>query len=599
MAIVELEKLTVYGASWQRPAVLEGLQRLGCMHLISLQEGDFQPPQLVAKEAREALKYLESCPDQRLPAASSAKFDLDEVVRETLEIRERRDELNIERDQLLSAIEKLEPWGDFSLPEKRENGAQEFWFYVIPRHLVDELPDDLIWSQVAEDNRSAYVVVLAAEPPADLQFRPVELDRRPLSVLRSRLEGVEEELEETHWRRTALTRWRDILQADLDEADDKAAQSAAAAGILDDQQVFALQGWVPEQAIEDVRRFADEHQLAITIDPVTPEETPPTLLKNPERVAGAEGCVTFYITPGYHSWDPTTIVYFSFSLFFAMIIADAGYGLIMAGILLFAWRKMGDSESGRRMRNLLAGIVSFTVIYGVLVGSYCGVEPPPGTILDAVRIRIDGKPMMSNQTAMMAIAVTIGVLHLTMANVISAWRARKSLRCLGHLGWALIIVGGFLAGAGAMGGIEPLSRIGLPMVITGALGGLFFSSDRREEGWSVMGLLRRLLDGVMQFANLSKAFGDSLSYLRLFALGLASAQLAVTFNGLAAGAFQQGGVGVLLALLILAVGHGINFLLGLMGGVVHGLRLNCIEFFNWSLTEEGQAFQPFARKSET
>ncbi len=102
----------------------------------------------------------------------------------------------------------------------------------------------------------------------------------------------------------------------------------------------------------------------------------------------------------------------------------------------------------------------------------------------------------------------------------------------------------------------------------------------------------------MQFANVSKAFGDVLSYLRLFALGLASAQLAITFNGLAADASQRGGIGLLVAMLILIVGHTINFLLGILGGVVHGLRLNCIEFFNWRLTEEGYAFQPFRRKSE-
>jgi V/A-type H+-transporting ATPase subunit I len=104
---------------------------------------------------------------------------------------------------------------------------------------------------------------------------------------------------------------------------------------------------------------------------------------------------------------------------------------------------------------------------------------------------------------------------------------------------------------------------------------------------------------MMQFTNVSKAFGDVLSYLRLFALGLASAQLAVTFNGLAADASNRGGIGLLLAILILLAGHTINFLLGLLGGVVHGLRLNCIEFFNWSLTEEGYAFEPFRRKAES
>jgi len=102
---------------------------------------------------------------------------------------------------------------------------------------------------------------------------------------------------------------------------------------------------------------------------------------------------------------------------------------------------------------------------------------------------------------------------------------------------------------------------------------------------------------LLALTNISKAFGDTLSYLRLFALGLASAQLASTFNGLASGAMEVPGLGIFLAILILVAGHGINLLLGIIGGVVHGLRLNCIEFFNWSLNEEGYPFRAFSKKA--
>jgi V/A-type H+-transporting ATPase subunit I len=126
---------------------------------------------------------------------------------------------------------------------------------------------------------------------------------------------------------------------------------------------------------------------------------------------------------------------------------------------------------------------------------------------------------------------------------------------------------------------------------------LLFSSarpllSRRPADWG-----GRLLDGLLGLTNVTKAFGDVLSYLRLFALGFASAQLAVTFNEMAAGMWAVPGVGMLLALLVLLLGHTVNMVLGVMGGVVHGLRLNCIEFFNWSLTEEGHPFQAFSKKA--
>jgi V/A-type H+-transporting ATPase subunit I len=136
------------------------------------------------------------------------------------------------------------------------------------------------------------------------------------------------------------------------------------------------------------------------------------------------------------------------------------------------------------------------------------------------------------------------------------------------------------------------------LLVAGGIAILVFSSDEPLLTTNLKSLGRRCLDGLMQVTNIPKAFGDALSYLRLFALGLSSAQLGVTFNGLAGDAIGAGGIGVLLGLVILVVGHGINFLLGLMGGVVHGLRLNCIEFFSWSLKEEGYPFQPFKRKAE-
>ena len=125
---------------------------------------------------------------------------------------------------------------------------------------------------------------------------------------------------------------------------------------------------------------------------------------------------------------------------------------------------------------------------------------------------------------------------------------------------------------------------------------VIFSSNRPLSG-TIGGLVRRLLEGVISLAGISKAFGDVLSYLRLFALGLASSQLAVMFNEIAGTTSRLRGVGFLLALLILVFGHSLNLLLAVIGGVVHGLRLNCIEFLGWGLPEEGYSFQAFCRKA--
>ncbi len=107
----------------------------------------------------------------------------------------------------------------------------------------------------------------------------------------------------------------------------------------------------------------------------------------------------------------------------------------------------------------------------------------------------------------------------------------------------------------------------------------------------------RLVDGLLALTGITKLFGDVLSYLRLFALGLASASLAMTFNKLAVDvAAALPAIGLLFKVLILLVGHLLNFGLTVISGVIHGLRLNLIEFYNWSLADEGYAFQPFAKQ---
>lgn len=612
MAIVPLDKVTLYGPVHRRPVVLEGLQTLGCLHLVDLAKpvDHPSPDELVSADAREALRYLNACPTRRRQTRTRVGYDHSEVDREALAGKHREEALNDERDHLRKAISDLKPWGDFLLPSEDERPPIRFWFYVLPHRNVRKLDETgLTWQVVSRDSQFEYVVVLSEEEPEGVPGAPAELDRRPLSQLETRLEEVEEELEELHWQRVGLTRWCALLTEDLDAADDRKARQVAERRALESGPIFAVQAWCPRAAVPEVRRLAERERLAVTVQPPQPHDAPPTLLKNPERVAGAEGAVTFYITPGYRAWDPTTIVYFSFSLFFAMIIADAGYGLVFAGVLWALRKKLGRSPGGVRVRSFLSAIVVTTILYGILVGSYFGVQAPG--LLARLQI-LD----VQDQGTMMPLAIVIGVAHLVLANLVSAWQNRKSLCGLVPVGWAAIMLGGLVAGAAMMGPVPVLDRladavgvsqegfygvlekVGTAGLVAGGLAVFLFSSERPLRSLRLSDWAWRVFDGLQGLTGITKAFGDVLSYLRLFALGLASAQLAITFNGLAADAASSPFPGVLLAVVIIVVGHGINILLGIMSGVVHGLRLNCIEFFNWSLKEEGNSFQPFSKKAD-
>ena len=135
-------------------------------------------------------------------------------------------------------------------------------------------------------------------------------------------------------------------------------------------------------------------------------------------------------------------------------------------------------------------------------------------------------------------------------------------------------------------------------LILGACLVVFFSGEQAIK--KPMDLFWQLLDGVKSITAITKIFGDILSYMRLFALGLASASLALTFNQLAEQVYSSvSGLGLLLSLLILILGHTLNLMLCLMSGVVHGLRLNFIEFYNWSVSDEGYPFKPFSKTGDS
>lgn len=616
MSIVPLQKVTFYGSLPDREAVVAGLQQLGCLHLVNFSGQDATKPMEHAERnlVDEAVRYLEACPVQNSNQRNQYIEGLDCLGAANLALanQQRRDVLNDQRDKLGEEIEALTPWGEFRWPDLSETRGVRLWFYVIPERELATLEKlDLSWQLIQLAAQQAYVVILSVDQPK-VPWPSKSLPRHSLSVVQREYESVGEELEKIHWERAEFTRWLTLMRRDLNEADDLLSRLSAVGWTLADQQLFVLQGWAPKKLVPVVRDFAKKKRLALMVQDPEPNELPPTLLKNPSLVAGAESAVTFYITPPYRSWDPTWIMFLSFTLFFAMIVSDAAYGLVFGAGLLFGWRYLSRTQESRQLRNLMTTMIVATIGYGVLAGSYFGATPAS---LEWMQLKVEGQPFVNHKDAMMMLSLGIGAVHLALANLVTAWQQRGTNTSWVALGWVFGILGGYCWGlfseetnkaavwlAASWGQspevFQPQFKLMGQVGVWVGLGLVFlFSSSRPVIGGKPLDFVWRVVDGLLGLTNISKAFGDILSYLRLFALGFASAQLAVTFNDMASDLQQIPGVGMLLALLVLVLGHGVNIVLGTMGGVVHGLRLNCIEFFNWSLTEEGHPFRAFRKKA--
>ena len=587
MSIVDLDKVTLVGHLHDKEEVIVGLQEFGCLHLIPLTpEGEAAADAGPSKDAKEALRFLASAPQRRRQVTDPQRFDALQVASEARDLQRRLFELRNERDFLSTRIDNLAPWGDFEFPPLETLGGQRLWFFQVPHHqMKDVSTTGLRWEVVQRDSRFCYVVVVSEDEPEGMPVARVHTGASSRRELVERIEEVEVELEDVEAGRSSLTRWCTLFGRALDGLEDRSARAQAAAQTAVADPVYAIQAWVPHDRIDELRAYAGGKGLALELSDPDASEDPPTLFHNAPSLRAGEDLVAFYMTPSYWLWDPSSVVFLSFAVFFAMILADAGYALLLGGIVLVYWKKMGGSDTGRRWRILLSALAGATAVYGVLAGSYFGVSPAPGTLLGHLRV-LD----LADFSVMMALSIVIGGAHIAYASLMDGLRYPRWPQRLPPFGWAGIIVGGVAAWGGTQLANQALLYGGAGLAALGLLLVVGFSGYGEKP-------LMRAVKGVSALTGLTRAFGDVLSYLRLFALGLASASLAAAFNGMARDIHQAvPGIGLLFALLVLLLGHALNFVLSMSSGFIHGLRLNVIEFFNWGVKDEGNPYRPFERK---
>ncbi len=593
MSVAQLKKLSIVGKVSAKNVALERLQDLGAMHLVSLAPPEAHPEKVISREAEDAykaLRFLAVVPKPRRQVNTDPKFDVHDFVKRTLAIKADLRAARDKREFLINRIKTLEPWGAFSFPDMTDMAGQQLWFYELPIKQRTSLHAvDLPWRIIDEDPKTLYVVIISKEEPsADiLPVSRAHIGSKSIPELEQELDETELEIDALQADRMALTRYLTLLRASLTEAETAAEFAFAQAQTRDDPDLFAVQGWVPDDQLQAVQDACAAHGLACLIEEPAWDETPPTLLEQPEKEAAGVDLAMFYQVPHYRGWDPSMLLIVSFAIFFAMIIADAGYGVVLLLGLLAFWKRLDGSAGMKAWRRLGLILAGGTIAYGVIVGSYFGVAPEKDTALGSLAL-LD----LNDFGTMMRLSIFVGIIHISYANYM-AYRANPKRSRYANLAWIAILFGGLVIWLSGQQGAA--FAAGVIVAAAGLAALIFFTSERpvtKPSDWAW-----RMFDGVKKLSGLMGMFGDVLSYMRLFALGLASASLALTFNDLAGDVMaSQSGLAILGGLLILAVGHVLNFGLALMSGVVHGLRLNYIEFYKWGLPEEGIAFRAFARK---
>lgn len=592
MSIAAFKKVTILGLSRCKSEILHSLQKLGCLQLITINPSN--KPALTTTsttlldQIKTSLRYLHDSPEQGTPRLFWKNSTPDQVVKQVLENQQALRDCIDRRDFLTERIRGLSEWGHFEFPVEADLRGTKLWFYKIPLKYSAALPKDRPLQEVYRNNLFIYIVLLAEEEPQEESFSVyrVHTGAIALNELLEELDELNEEIEDLIEERRSLTRFRYLLAKKVAQFADRSELQKASEKTMEHQEFFVLQGWVPEAQVSAVCAFCKEQKIGLTIDDPEAGELPPTLLESSAWLKGGQELVRFYQTPGYHALDPSISVFFSFSIFFAIILADAGYGLILALFTLLGWKRLGKYNVGQWLRPLLIVICIFSIIYGVLLGSYWGVEPKKGTFLASLHL-LD----IHNFKNMMIFTILIGCLHICVGCGMRIWFAHHLNEKLQALGFIVLICAVLLFSAGSMQHKELLTHLGIFLLILSILMVMVFASN--EPVTNFKSFAKRVMYGAASIVELPSLFGDVLSYLRLFALGLAGASMAVTFNTIA---HTLASTSWVLAFIVLIAGQTLNFGLCLMSAVIHGLRLNYIEFFKWSVKEDGYNYQPFKKQ---
>lgn len=357
--------------------------------------------------------------------------------------------------------------------------------------------------------------------------------------------------------------------------------------------------WVPAEAWPALQKKIEalSPYTAFVVSDPTEEDNPPTLLKNRPAVQPFEVLTTLYSPPPYGELDPTAYLAPFFFIFFGMCLGDAGYGLVMLGVIALVFKKY--RRIPKNVKDFIAlfvlGAIS-TVVYGVLSGSFFGdfidVFPFMAPLRSVKNFFMIVDPM-GNPMQILGISLVLGLIHLMFGLGIAAYdciRKKNYVDAVGDkISWILFIVGLALILMGLAAEVPaPIFVIAQLMALAGALI-IFWYAGREKKG-----IFSKLFSGFLALYGSTSYLGDVLSYSRLLALGFGSAVVGMIVNLLGDMAAGIPYVGWVVAIAVIVGGHLFGILINLLGSFVHSLRLQYVEFFGKFYGGGGEPFTPLS-----
>ena len=615
--ITKMTKYSFILLSGEKEDFLEQLQELGVVDITrSVKPVDQDSSEMLAKatKAKKTIEFLEGIDytkDADYEAISKTTTHIEGSPVEYVDgCKARISVLESDLANTLKQVSARYPWGEFD--KAALDGLADLG-YKVRYYSVDEKRFDLQWAElyplqvVSSHNKKVWFVTVS--PKDEAYSFPVQETAAPEGTAAQADAEVADIKSEIVKCKAGLMNAKDYIPAikescnsDLVELDRYLADNAAVGAAEDMLTVFT--GFAPaENDTELVEAFEKMGILYIKEDAVQ-EDNPPIKLKNNWFTRQFEVFTEMYGMPVYTEFDPTPIVAPFYLLFFAMCMGDAGYGIILLlfGLLLNKGiLKVGMFDG---LGNIISLLGAGTILVGTVLGTFFGTSLfdaawVPQWLKSCMIVGDIEIPSIGVLNIQMILAMGIGIFHICLAMTVKAICYTKRFGIKENIatwGWLLLIVGGVVLALLGVGKILSPEAMKWAVIAVGGISALaiyIFNTPGRNP-------LVNIGAGLWDTYNMATGIlGDVLSYLRLFALGLAGGMLGQAFNNLAISVKGDSPVTWLPFVLILVIGHVMNIMLSGLGAFVHPMRLTFMEYFkNAGYEGKGAAYNPLTTNKE-
>ena len=601
-----MKKILLAGKIEDREKVLTILRSAESVHVDAAVPEKIKIPEALSSEyadCEQALSILNQVVVNKDEDCLATPGTPTRLIEETLNHNKQIAELKVKYNNLSRELDEVKKWGPIGLKDiecLRKEGV-DVAFFKGKAADMSEIEAECC----ARVDSFVGAEVIAAfsrnEIKASEKFTEISVPKREYSQVFDEISAVERSISDNEHALRCLKERIDDIKAHFIKLGNKRTFKEVETGVFCEDSLFVLTGWCPVDKSEELKKTFEDAGVSVGIDLFEPEEgeMPPTKLDNGAFGASAQPLLKLMgMTPSYFEPDTSFLFMLTLTIFASFIMADLGYGLLLVIPLIACYKKLVAKGVDANVLRLLILLSSGTAVYGLITNSVFGFAP----------FNFGFNPGSDDMVLWQKLCLFIGAIHLTVAHVMKIMGKPKNLAIVGEVGWVLFLwaMYGLLCNLitnedlGVFKFSAQISMFGMSQMLyvwLFELSGimiLFFTEPQKN-------IFKALVAGLGAIAqNASGVFSDILSYIRLWAVGLAGGKVAGAFNDIGNMAVDKlGTTGIVIFAVVFLFGHLLNIILSCISVLAHGVRLNLLEFTNHlGLEWTGREYQPFKENNK-